>query len=174
MRHRLAVLSDLDRIMEIVSDARAFLRKNGINQWQDRYPEREIFIQDIEKGGCYVFTDEDRIVGMISLVFSPEPSYLVVFGGNWLSKDKPYAVFHRSAVSSDSRGRGIAGEMMSYVEKKAKEKGLYSMRVDTHRDNKAMRRLLEKNAYIHCGSIHLDGPGCDVERVCYEKILEDS
>ena len=42
MEHRLAERSDVDRIMEIISDAQRFLKDSGVDQWQNGYPTREI------------------------------------------------------------------------------------------------------------------------------------
>lgn len=172
MEHRPAQAADLGRIMEIVAEAQSFLKQNRVSQWQNGYPGRDIFMKDIEEGNCHVFTVKGRIAGVICLSLGSEPAYDVVYGGNWLSPE-PYAVFHRSAVSREYRGKGIASQMLSYMEKIAKEKRFFSMRADTHRDNIAMRSVLEKNSYIHCGTVYLDGPACEIERVCYQKIFED-
>ena len=172
MEHRLASSSDLDRIMEIIADAQRFLKDSGVDQWQNGYPTREIYEADIEKGCCHVFTVEGTVAGVISVFFESEESYELVYDGKWLTGAAPYAVFHRAAVGNDYRGMGIAGLMLSYAENLALEKGFNSLRGDTHRDNKAMRGLLEKRGFVHCGTIYING-GTDAqnERVCYEKLL---
>ncbi len=172
MEHRLAASSDLDRIMQIVADAQRFLKENGVDQWQNGYPTREIFEADIIKGCCHAFTLEGKLAGVISVFFEKEASYKRVYDGSWLTGDAPYAMFHRAAVDSNYRGMGIASEMLSYAENIARERGFTSMRGDTHRDNKAMRSLLEKRGFVHCGTIFIDsGEEALGERVCYEKLL---
>jgi GNAT superfamily N-acetyltransferase len=172
MEHRLATLSDLDRVMEIIADAQRFLKENGVDQWQNGYPTREIFEADIKKGCCHAFTLEGKLAGVISVFFENEASYKRVYDGSWLTGDAPYTVFHRAAVSGDYRGMGTASEMLSYAENLALERGFKSMRGDTHRDNKAMRALLEKRGFVHCGTILIDsGEEATSERVCYEKLL---
>ncbi len=172
MEHRLATSLDLDRIMEIIADAQRFLKENGVDQWQDGYPTPEAFTQDIKKDACHVFMVEGKIAGLISVFFEPEPSYSEVNDGSWLTGDAPYAVFHRAAVSHDYRGMGIASMMLSCAENMALDRGGASLRGDTHCDNKAMRRLLEKRGFVHCGTIYLNGEKtAQNERVCYEKLL---
>ncbi|MFB0920983.1 MAG: GNAT family N-acetyltransferase [Oscillospiraceae bacterium] len=172
MENRLASLADLGPIMEIVADAQRFLKESGVDQWQDGYPTPEVFIKDIEKGVCRVFTVEGRVAGFISVFFEPEPNYGEVEDGNWLTSDAPYAAFHRAAVDENYRGMGIASAMLSYAENLSLERGLKSMRGDTHRDNKAMRGLLEKRGFVHCGTIYIDGVKSErTKRVCYEKLL---
>lgn len=174
MIYRSAQISDLDIIMDIASDAKRFLKDNGVNQWQSGYPYRESFEQDIQNGNCLVFIEEDRIVGIISLVFQYEQYYEVIYEGNWLTEGTPYAVIHRAAVSSNCRGKGICSEMISYMENIARDAGVNSIRIDTHRDNKPMRHLLEKLGYTYCGVVQVLVPANgDTARVCYEKILEE-
>ena len=174
MEHRLAQPSDLDELLEVIADARAFLKFNGINQWQNGQPSRSTFAKDIDNGNCYAFLDENKIVGVISVFLENDPSYDVVYDGKWLTSDMPYAVFHRVAVRGGCRGKGIGKAMLSYAENYARENGFHSMRGDTHRDNKAMHRLLEKCGYIYCGTIHINEPAPgDIKRMCYEKVFED-
>jgi len=172
LEHRLAELPDVDRIMAIIGDAQRFLNEQGVDQWQNGYPTREIYEADIEKGACHVVTVDGKVAGVISVFFAPEESYGIVYDGNWLTSDTPYAVFHRAAVGNNYRGMGIASQMLSCAENIALERGLKSMRGDTHRDNKAMRALLEKSGFAHCGTIYINGEiNAQNERVCYEKLL---
>ncbi len=172
MEHRLAEISDLERIMEIVGDAQRFLRESGVDQWQNGYPTREVFEADIIKGCCHVFIFDGKIAGVISIFFEDEASYNLVYDGSWLTGDIPYTVFHRAAVGNEYRGKGIAREMLSYADSSAREHGFTSIRGDTHRDNKAMRALLERSGFVHCGTIYLNsGKEAQSERVCYEKLL---
>lgn len=172
MEHRLAEISDLDRIMEIVGDAQRFLRESGVDQWQDGYPTREVFETDIMRGCCHVFIFEGKIAGVISVFFENDESYERVYDGSWLTGDIPYSVFHRAAVGNEYRGKGIAREMLSYVDSATREHGFSSIRGDTHRDNKAMRALLEKSGFVHCGTVYLSsGKEASRGRICYEKLL---
>ena len=172
MEHRLALVSDVDRIMEIIGDAQRFLKESGVDQWQNGYPTSEIYEADIEKGCCHVFTVDGKVAGVISVYFENEECYELVYNGKWLTGDAQYALFHRAAVGKEYRGMGIAGQMLSYAENMAAQNGFKSIRGDTHRDNKAMRGLLEKSGFVHCGTIYLNGiMDARNERVCYEKLL---
>lgn len=172
MEHRLAEFSDIDRIMEIIAEAQAFMKESGVDQWQDGYPTREAFESDINKRCCHVFLVKSKIAGVISILFEPEECYGHVEDGAWLTDTLTYAVFHRSAVGKEYRGTGIANEMLSYADNITKENGFNSLRGDTHRDNKAMRGLLAKRGFTHCGTIYLKNiKSPKNERVCYEKLL---
>ena len=47
------------------------------------------------------------------------------------------------------------------------------IRIDTHRQNASMQRMLEKNGFAYCGIIYLqDGAEAGAERLCFDKLLE--
>ena len=119
MEHRPASVSDIDRIMEIIADAQRFLKSNGVDQWQNGYPTREIFAKDIEQGACHVFLADGAVAGVISVFFGTEESYNEVESGKWLTADATYAMFHRAAVGDEYRGMGIASRMLSFAENMA-------------------------------------------------------
>lgn len=172
MLHRLAQISDCDRIMEIIRDAQDFLKESGVDQWQNGYPSKEICENDIRNGNCYVFIEESEIEGVISIIFETEESYSAIEDGKWLTNDAPYAVIHRAAVSNESRGKKVSSYLISLAENMSLEHGVKSLRVDTHNDNKAMRGLLEKHGFVYCGKIYLNSERtAQNERVCYEKLL---
>ena len=74
------------------------------------------------------------------------------------------------AISVSARGSGLSGKIIGYATEIAKEKGRKSLRIDTHRGNVVMRRMLEKNGFVYCGIIYLESGD---ERVAYEKVLFD-
>ena len=171
MEHRPATPADLGGIMDIVADAQRFLKAAGVDQWQDGYPERCDFEDDIAQGACEAFFLDGELAGVLTVLPGPEPDYAHIYEGAWRT-EHPYCVFHRSAVSEKYRGRGVAKEMFSYAENMARELRYGSIRVDTHFDNRAMRGLLEKRGYEYCGVIYIDGsPEAGTPRAAYEKIL---
>ena len=59
MIYRLAVLEDIDVVMEIIEDGRAFLATQNSGQWQDGYPNRDNLINDIGNNNLYVVLDDE-------------------------------------------------------------------------------------------------------------------
>ena len=168
MEHRKATADDLPAILDICTQAKAFLRSCGVDQWQDGYPEARDFMQDIERGGCHVFLEDGRIIAMVTLLAGEEPAYRDI-EGRWLS-DGPYAVIHRSAVCDAYRGPGVANGLISLCQTLCAERGVHSIRVDTHAQNRPMRALLEKHGFTYCGKVfYIYDPGKVNVRVAYEK-----
>ena len=154
LRFRKGEERDLERIMVLVADAQNWFREQGIDQWQDGYPTSEIISDDILGGENYVVELNDVVIATFVASFAGEPTYSVIKGRGWLN-EKPYAVVHRIAVADECRRKGIAKEILHFTEEQCAERGIENIRIDTHCDNKAMRSLLKKLGYTHCGRITL-------------------
>ncbi|MDR1780439.1 MAG: GNAT family N-acetyltransferase [Tannerella sp.] len=167
MEFRAARKEDIPVIMSIIGQAQASLKERGVEQWQNGYPTAEIELEDIAAGAAYVATDGGRVVAMISIYFNDEPTYDRIYEGAWLTEGQ-FMVAHRMAVANDCKRSGVAAFIFEQIEAICRNKGIYSFKADTHRDNIPMRTFLEKYGFSYCGIIYLlDGN----ERLAYEKIL---
>ena len=158
---------DLNRLMPIFEEARKTIAALGIDQWQNGYPSREVIEDDIRKGISYLVEIDGEICGTFVLLSDGEPTYDKIYECNWHS-DEGYIAIHRVAIAVKHRGRGIAEQIMHFAADFAKNKGLNALRIDTHRGNAVMRRMLEKNGFVYCGIIYLNNGD---ERVAYDKTL---
>ncbi|MBQ8402150.1 MAG: GNAT family N-acetyltransferase, partial [Clostridia bacterium] len=142
------------------------------DQWQNGYPAQADIEKDIAADVLWVSEEADipgKIASVFALIFTGEPTYDRIVDGQWRTGDsRNYAAIHRITVSPDFRNRGVAGQIMAFGKRMAKEKGFASMRIDTHRGNLAMRGMLEKNGFVHCGTIFLENGD---PRVAYETLL---
>ena len=77
---RRAKNSDLPKIMEIIEDARVFMRALDMSRWQNGYPNEEVFHQDITLGECYVAVCDDEIAGVMVVTGIPEKCYEEIVG----------------------------------------------------------------------------------------------
>ena len=171
MNIRLSKLSDLDALMPIFDEARRTIATLGIDQWQNGYPTSNVIEADIHKNQSYCVEIDDTICATFALIDDGEPTYDRIYDGHWLTGDDShsYVAVHRVAISVSHRGRGIAPAVIDYVADVARQLGRKSIRIDTHRGNAVMRRMLEKNGFCCCGVILLsDG----AERVAYEKVIK--
>ncbi len=169
---RPAAPEDIPALLAIGAAGSAYLREQGVPQWQDGFPDEAVFRRDIAAGGCWLFTHEGESAGCVSLYLTPEPDYGAIEGAWRTPGDAFYGVIHRAAVLPPYRGRGLADEMLSLCEDLALGRGCASVRADTHAQNGPMRALLERRGYAYCGTITLsDGVEADPRRVCYEKVF---
>ncbi|MBR3227350.1 MAG: hypothetical protein IKF68_02270 [Erysipelotrichaceae bacterium] len=156
-----ATEKDLEAILSIVEDARRFLRDHGVNQWQDGYPNRASFLEDIAEKRLYVVKTADTVSAVFALV-DHEETYDVIYDGEWLN-DRDYVAVHRIAVKEDLKGTGIARFIFDELKKKYGD-----IRVDTHEGNINMRRCLLNNGFRYCGIIYLKrNSESDTKRLAY-------
>ena len=167
-----AAFGELPAILAIAQQARNYLRRHRVDQWQGVYPNEETFRADIAAGTCHVLTYQGTVAAIFTLTFTPEPAYDALTDGRWRSDRDHAAVLHRNAVSADFRGTGMADLLMQEVERLARESGAHAVRVDTHRHNGAQKKLLERHGYRFCGNILCDEPGHDPRRQAFEKLLK--
>lgn len=164
---RLSDKADIPQIMRIIANAQAYLAEQGIDQWQNGYPDEAIVRDDIEKAYGYVLDEDGRVLAIASLVFDGEPTYDVIFDGAW-RESGPYACIHRIAVDASQRGKGTVDSLMQGLERLVVKQGMGSIRVDTHKQNVIMQGMLARNGFVPCGVICLsDG----AKREAYEKSL---
>lgn len=159
--------ADIDRIMTLVAEAQAWFASQGIDQWQDGYPTRAIIEQDITLGRNYVVEYKGVIIATLSIAFDGEPTYANIYDGEWL-REAPYAVVHRVMVANEMKRKGVAREVLTFVEELCAEKSVRDIRIDTHSDNLPMRKMLKKLEYTHCGRIKLVSGAW---REAYQKLL---
>lgn len=162
MHIRSSTLEDMENILALYAGARVFMKENGNpGQWGERYPPKELVKEDICSGCSYVCLDGcGEIAGVFFFRVGEDSSYQKIFQGGWLN-EKPYGVIHRIAVSS--RQKGVASFCLQWCFKQCG-----NVRVDTHRKNVPMQRLLEKNGFQYCGVIFLENGG---ERIAYQRMV---
>ena len=166
---RKSCAADLPSLMPIFEEARGTIAALGIDQWQNGYPSEQVVLADIEKGRSYLSEFDGKICGTFAMIDDGEPTYDKIYDGEWLTGESDsYIAIHRVAISVASRGSGLSGKIIAYAEEFAKGLGRKSLRIDTHRGNVVMRRMLEKNGFVFCGVIYLENGD---ERVAYERII---
>lgn len=168
MEFRQANISDLDQIVEIIELSKKYLKETKVDQWQDGYPAKEDLRRDIESGNSYVLTNKDEIVATTVISLDGESTYNSIFNGEWIINEE-YIVMHRVAVHDKYKGKGIFKELIKEAESLALNKGISSIKIDTHRDNISMQRALVKNNFKRCGIIYLEDGS---ERIAFEKVIK--
>ncbi len=172
MEFRKTQIEDVEEILEIIDDAKAYLKSKGIDQWQNGYPNKDVILEDIKLGYSYVLLDDNKVIATAAISFDGEITYNKILDGNWLSDEdsnNKYAVIHRIAVAKQYRGHGISSILIHDIENLCKDYDIKSIRVDTHKENTSMQNLLKKHNFKYCGWIYLLDKSM---RNAYEKLVE--
>lgn len=167
MQIRKAIPEDAEEIMGIYRQAQACLKVQGVNQWQNGYPNPETADADIASGNAFVCIADEETGAVFVLSFEREKTYDRIYGGRWLRPGR-YGVIHRIAVADAFKRRGFGSVIFRHAEQACVSRGVHSIRIDTHRDNVPMQALLKKNGFRYCGIIYLSDGG---ERLAFEKLF---
>ena len=116
MNFRKSTKSDVSKIMEIVKQAQEYFKSQGIDQWQNNYPNDEVINNDINNGESYVMLDGDDIVATTVISFAKEKSYENILDGKWITNGD-YGVIHRIAVDNTHKGKGLSHKIIKYAER---------------------------------------------------------
>ena len=162
---RQAETGEAAEVFALIEAARAYFKKNGIDQWQHGQPNFSTVEDDIAKKRLWIVAADKKIIAIASFLFGEEPYYNTLSGGRWLY-DGEYCAIHRVAVDPLYKGHGIAGTIFEAARKLCVSNGVKSLRIDTHRDNKSMARAIEKFDFIKCGVVQM---GDGSERLAFER-----
>ena len=77
-----ATEEDLPRVLDIIDLAKKTLKKRGVNQWQNGYPDPEILTQDIKDGINYIMVLDGEVVGTAALQQGIDPNYETIKDGH--------------------------------------------------------------------------------------------
>ena len=166
MRLRKVSAEEKHIAMQIIDMAKLHLKNQGIDQWQDGYPDLESIIADINADRGYFIISEDAPIGYMCLDFEGEPVYAQL-DGKWQGSGK-YAALHRLAISDKGRGKGYGKKAFELAEEYCRSQGINSIRVDTKNTNPKMRHVITSNGYIYRGDVYYETSG---ERMAFEKVF---
>lgn len=164
MQLRLATPEDIPGIMQAVRAVIPILHAEGNLQWDDTYPNPQVFAEDIRNSHLWVMATEDKIAGVVATTSEQYPEYANV---GWDITDTAI-VIHRLVVNPEFQRQGIAAALLGHAETVARACNLTRILADTNSHNQAMQRLLPKIGYTFAGEIALGfRPG--MRFLCYEK-----
>ncbi len=169
MNIRLATQDDIPALMSLVRTVVPLMRKDGNLQWDDKYPNADVFLEDIDGGQLWLADLDGNIGGVAAITTDQSPEYADV---GWDIAERAIVV-HRLAVDPAWRGFGVGSALMEHAEVVARQAQIDVLRVDTNTQNVATQRLFPKLGYQLAGEIGLGfRPG--LRFFCYEKRLRQT
>ena len=163
---RLATKTDVPAIMQLVAQIVPAMIALGNFQWDDTYPNAQVFENDINLNQLWLAEVDGAIAGIIAITTDQAPEYAQV---GW-DITHTAIVTHRLAVSANYRGLGVAAALLQQAEQVAIDKGINILRIDTNTANQATQKLFPKMGYNFAGEIGLDFRP-NLRFYCYEKII---
>lgn len=147
-----ASAQDIDKILGLCKACSLNMMNNSIDQWDDVYPNREIFLNDINSDSLYLAVSDEReeIMACIVLNEDQDPEYGDI---GWKYEKERSAVIHRLMVHPNYEGKGIARELTRYVEQSAKEAEYASIRLDVFTKNLRAIKFYQSLGYEVVGKV---------------------
>ncbi|MFL0353304.1 GNAT family N-acetyltransferase [Xanthomarina sp. GH4-25] len=164
---RKATYKDIDCILQITKACAAFMIDKGVFQWNEHYPSKLAFNNDILRNELYVLENESNIIGCIVISTFMDEEYIPI---NWLTPNKNNIYIHRLAVHPNQQGKGYAQILMDFAEAFAKNNDYKSIRLDTFSQNKRNQTFYELRNYKRLGDIYFPLQSKH-PFYCYELIL---
>ena len=110
---RKATFDDIDVILGITKACATYMIDQGIYQWNDQYPNRKTFENDVKRSELYLVEHNKKVVGCIVLTPVKDDEYVPI---QWFTKDHNIYI-HRLAVHPTFQGQGVAQQLMTFAEK---------------------------------------------------------
>ena len=165
---REATVNDLDAILKITKSCAKKLVSKNIFQWNEYYPNRNVFENDLYNKWLYVTVKENKVIGSVCVSDLIDDEYATV---KWLTPNNNNNIYiHRLAVDPVHQGVGYAQKMMSFAEEFAKKNKYTSIRLDTFSKNMKNQKFYKQRGYKKLGEIFFPNQSMH-PFYCYELLL---
>ena len=162
-----AQLTDLDNLMNLYKAAMLHLHHNGIDQWDEEYPNRDIIREDLEAGCLYGIALGSNYIGAIVMNEEEDTDYSAI---PWDDASGKVLYLHRLVVHPDHQGQGIGRTLLQFAETTAARKGYSSIRLDAYSANPIALNLYARYGYSRRGEVFF--PKRELPFNCYEKVFK--
>lgn len=139
IRH--ATESDIGTVAHLWTEASAWLRDQGSDQWQ--YPVRtEGITAAVQAGACWLIEHDGTSIGTITLDGDADPMY-------WGPEDNPESALyaHRMVTAHVARGLELGSAMLDWASQKTQETGRTWLRLDAWRTNMRLREYYASHGF---------------------------
>ncbi|HEY8908873.1 MAG TPA: GNAT family N-acetyltransferase [Desulfosporosinus sp.] len=156
----------IEGIISVCKDCSQNMANNLIEQWDEVYPNKEVFLNDIRNDSLYiaVSNNSEEIIACIVLNEYQDPEYREI---KWKYDREKIAVIHRLMVHPKHEGKGIAQHLARFIEKLAKEKQYGAIRLDVFVKNPRAVSFYKKLGYEVTGVVSFRKG----EFYCCEKLI---
>ena len=132
-------ISDIDSILNVTKSCALYMIDNEIYQWNETYPDRKSFLDDVKNKELYVYCEKDKVVACISLCNKMDKVYEKVV---WNTENRNNLYIHRLAVHPDFQKKGVTAILFNSLLQSLKNKGIKEcIRTPELKDNKEISKL---------------------------------
>ena len=148
IQYETAEPQDLNEIFLVVQSAIQKMKEQKIDQWDDIYPTREDFLEDIRKKQLRIGRMDGKIAVIYTISEECDEQYQ---NGIWKEPERPFCILHRLCVNPAVQHQGIAQRTMKRIEEEAEAMGYEAIRLDCFSGNPIACRLYQRLGYQKAG-----------------------
>lgn len=145
---RSAAAADLDAVCGVVAEVVAALRRAGIDQWDEQYPDRACLDEDIRRGELQLVLHDGVPAALYAVNDRCDPAYAA---GRWRAPEVSFRVLHRFCVAPAFQGTGLGGALLRQLEASLRAQGVAAVRLDVFTRNPAAQALYRRAGYRRVG-----------------------
>lgn len=164
---RKGTIEDIDAILNITKLCAAHMINKQIYQWNEHYPNKSVFENDVLRKELVVIETNSGLIGCIAISTFMDDEYVPV---SWLTPNENNLYIHRLAIHPEFQGKGYAQKLMDYAENYAKTNSFASVRLDTFSKNERNQKFYEARGYQRLGNIMFPKQS-NYPFYCYELVL---
>jgi GNAT superfamily N-acetyltransferase len=142
VRVRLAQPDEIDVVLDVLSDAAAWLQARGVEQWPVRFPV-EWVMPEIERGETWLAERGGEAVGTLVVQWQ-DPIF-------WAGYPDDAGYLHRLGVRS--HGDGLGRRLLAWAEQHAANEGNAFLRLDCVAGNAPLCAYYERAGYEYLGEV---------------------
>lgn len=140
-----------DEVMCLFEAVKKNMAEQGIDQWDEVYPDVRDVVSDIQDGTLTLVRQGGRLVAVYTLNRHQDNAYKF---GSFKDTSDGYLVLHRLCVHPDNQHTGIAVAALKHIEEEAKKEGVSSIRLDVFTKNLRAVKLYEQAGYEYAGDAY--------------------
>ncbi len=156
----------LTEITTLFSEVIKKMQEDGINQWDDNYPDNQSIMNDLQEGTLFGILQDEKVIAVVTLNEQYSPQYDAL---SWSLPTEDYLIVHRLAVHPLHQNKGLAKQIMAFSEEYAREHHYKGIRLDTYSKNPKNLYFYKKLNYKETGEVYFSR--LTDSFICYEKIF---
>ena len=145
-----AELGDAPSVMEILTLCIRDMRINGVDQWDETYPNLQIIEDDARSRSLFVAREDDMCVGSVCLNDVQPAEYRSV---PWRHTGGRALIVHRLCVLPERQRRGVGRRLMEFAGDYAREHGFACIRLEVYVGAQRALALYERLGYQRAGQV---------------------
>lgn len=130
--------------------------KEGFDQWNYGYPNKETFETDIYDNTMYLLVTNKKIAGFVSINPMRNRKFFIA---DFEDKSENIRIVSRLSVVPEFQGKGFAGVLMEFAENKIRSEGFSSIRLGALNSYTKVVQFYKRRNYKIQGEMFVERTG---------------